>query len=91
MGCRHLSFRRRDDGTQGGSVDPKWGRSREQPRPGRRAKTQRITSEPGKSVGVVETGGSGRSSDDERDNITLSEQRTRGLGWSFIEPEAGGV
>jgi hypothetical protein len=45
----------------------------------------------GKSAGVVETGGSGRISDEGRDNITRLEQRTRGLRWSLQQPEAGGV
>ena len=91
LGCRCFSSRRRDDGTQGRSVDSKWGRSRGQPRLGRRAKTCRITSDPGKSAGVGETGGSGRSSEEGRDNITRPEPRTRGLRWLFIKPEAGGV
>ena len=91
MGGHRFSSRRRDDGTWGRSTDPKWGRSRGQPRPGRRAKTRGITSHTGKSAGVVETGGSGRTSEDEWDNRTHSEQRTRGLRWLFTEPEAGGV
>src|SRR6266446_1941831 len=65
------------------------GRSRGQPRPGRRAQTYRRTSAPGKSVGVVETGGSGRRSDERRDNTTLLEPRTRGPRWSSQRPEAG--
>jgi hypothetical protein len=40
----------------------------------------------GKSAGVAETGGSGRSSDEGRDNITRLEPRTRGLRWWFISP-----
>jgi hypothetical protein len=32
-------------------------------------------------VGVVETGGSGRRSEDRRNNRTLLEPRTRGLRW----------
>ena len=82
------SSRRMGDGTHGRIVDPKQGRSRWQPRSGRRAKTRRITSDPGKSVGAVETGGSGRSSGDARDTITLAEQRTRGPRWSLERPEA---
>ena len=88
LGCLRSSSRRRGDGTEGRSVDPKQGRSRRQPRPGRRAQTRGITSEPGKSVGVVETGGSGRSSNDGGDNRTLLEPRTRGLRWSSHRPEA---
>jgi hypothetical protein len=42
-------------------------------------------------VGVVETGGSGRRSEDEGDTITHSEQRTRGPRGSLPEPAAGGV
>jgi hypothetical protein len=80
-----------DGGTQGRSAETKQGRSRGQPRLGRRAKTQRITSDPGKSVGVLETGGSGRRSDEEWDNRTHLGQRTRGLRGSFNQPEAGGV
>ena len=89
LGYPRSSSRRRGDGTQGRSVDLKQGRSRRQPRPGRRAQTCGITSAPGKSVGVVETGGSGRSSEDGRDNRTLLEPRTRGLRWSSDCPEAG--
>lgn len=88
LGCRCSSSRRRGDGTEGRSVDLKQGRSRRQPRPGRRAETRGITSAPGKSVGVVETGGSGRSSNDGGDNRTLLEPRTRGLRWSSCRPEA---
>ena len=91
LGYLRSSSRRRGDGTQGRSVDPKQGRSRRQPRAGCRAQTRGITSAPGKSVGVVETGGSGRRSEDGRDNRTLLERRTRGLRWLFREPEAGGV
>ena len=87
----HTSSRRRGGGTYGRSVVIKQGRSRGQPRPGRRAQTRSITSNAGKSAGVVETGGSGRRSVEGRDNITLLEQRTRGLRWSFRVPEAGGV
>jgi hypothetical protein len=83
------SSRRRGDGTHRRSGDPKQGRSRRQPRSGRRAKTRRITSAPGKAAGVGETGGSGRSSEEERDNMTLSEQRTRGPRWLPNWPEAG--
>lgn len=81
LGYPRSSSRRRGDSTQGRSVDSKQGRSRRQPRPGRRAQTCGRTSAPGKSVGVVETGGSGRSSEDGRDNRTLLEPRTRGLRW----------
>jgi hypothetical protein len=88
LGYRRSSSRRRGDGTEGRSVDPKQGRSRRQPRPGRRAQTCGITSGPGKSVGGVETGGSGRSSEDGRDNRTLPEPRPRGLRWSSHRPEA---
>src|SRR5215471_11526622 len=91
LGCLCSSSRRRGDGTEGRSVVAKQGRSRRQPRPGRRAQTRGITSAPGKSVGVVETGGSGRRSVEGRDNTTLLEQRTRGLRWSCRAPEAGGV
>ncbi len=42
-------------------------------------------------MGVAETGGSGRRSEDEWDNITHLEQRTRGLRGSFKQPEAGGL
>jgi hypothetical protein len=70
LGDRCSSSWRRGDGTSGRSTDPKQGRSRGQPRPGRRAQTHGITSKPGKSVGVVETGGSGRRSDERRDNTT---------------------
>ena len=80
-----------EGGTQGRSAETKQGRSRGQPRLGRRAKTQRITSDPGKSVGVLETGGAGRRSEDEWDNRTHLEQRTRGLRGSLQEPAAGGV
>ena len=83
------SSRRRGDGTCGRSTNPKQGRSRGQPRAGCRAKTRGITSEPGKAAGVSETGGSGRSSKEERDNTTRSEPRTRGLWWSPRRPEAG--
>jgi hypothetical protein len=48
-----------------------------------------ITNVLGKSGGVVETGGSGRSSEDGRDMITLSEQRARGSRRSLSWPEAG--
>src|SRR4029450_5609633 len=89
--CTHTSSRRRGGGTYGRSVVTKQGRSRGQPRPGRRAKTRGITRQSGKSTGVVETGGSGRRSVEGRDNITLPEQRTRGLRWSSRAPEAGGV
>lgn len=89
--CTHTSSRRRGGGTYGRSVVTKQGRSRGQPRPGRRAKTRSITSHAGKSAGVVETGGSGRRSDEGRDNTTLLEQRTRGLRWLLRAPEAGGV
>ena len=45
----------------------------------------------GEAEGGPETGGSGRSSDDARDNITLAEQRTRGIaacaGWARTRPE----
>jgi hypothetical protein len=82
------SSRRLEDGTYGRIVDPKQGRSRWQPRSGRRAKTHRITSDPGKSGGVFETGGSGRSSAEVRDNITLTERRTRGPRRSLKQLEA---
>jgi hypothetical protein len=88
-GAPRPSSRRRGDGTQRRSGDPKQGRSRRQPRPGRRAKTHCITSAPGKAVGVSETGGSGRSSQEEWDNTTRSEPRTRGPWWSQRRPEAG--
>ena len=88
LGYPRSSSRRRGDGTPGRSVDSKQGRSRRQPRPGRRAQTYGITSAPGKSVGVGETGGSGRSSKDGRDNRTLLEPRTRGLRWWSHCPEA---
>ena len=87
----HTSSRRRGGGTYGRSVVLKQGRSRGQPRSGRRAQTRGITRHPGKSAGVVETGGSGRRSVEGRDNTTLLEQRTRGLRWSCRAPEAGGV
>ncbi len=87
----HLSCRRMERGTYGRRVAANQGRSRWQPRSGRRAKTCGITSAPGKSAGAVETGGSGRSSTDIRDNITLAEPRTRGLRWLCNEPEVGGV
>ena len=45
----------------------------------------------GKAAGGRETGGSGRSSDDARDNTTLAEQRTRGTaactGWARTRPD----
>ena len=88
-GVPRFSSRRRGDGTHRRSGDPKQGRSRRQPRPGRRAKTCSITSVPGKAAGVGETGGSGRSSEEERDNITRWEPRTRGPWWSQRRPEAG--
>jgi hypothetical protein len=88
LGYPRSSSRRRGDGTQGRSVDAKQGRSRRQPRPGRRAQTCGITRVPGKSVGVVETGGSGCSSEDGRDNRTLLEPRPRGLRWLSYWPEA---
>ncbi len=69
--------------------DPKQGRSRQQPRAGRRAKASCITNALGKSGGAGETGGSGRSSEDGRDMITLSERRARGSRWSLKWPEAG--
>jgi hypothetical protein len=84
-----FSSRRRGDGTRGRSADPKQGRSRRQPRPGRRAEASCITNVLGKSGGAGETDGSGRSSEDERDTITLSEQRARGSRWSPQWPEAG--
>jgi hypothetical protein len=87
----HLSSRRTEGGTHGRTVASNQGRSQRQPRPSRRAKTRSITSQTGKSAGVVETGGSGRSSHDGRDNITQPEQRTRGLRWWFMTPEAGGA
>jgi hypothetical protein len=44
-----------------------------------------------KAHGGLETGGSGRSSDDARDNTTLAEQRTRGTaacaGWARTRPD----
>ncbi len=44
-----------------------------------------------KALGDLETGGSGRSSDDARDNTTLAEQRTRGTaacaGWARTRPD----
>ena len=76
-----FSSRRRGDGTRGRSADPKWGRSRRQPRPGRRARPPCITNVLGKSGGAAETGGSGRSSVEGRDNITLLERRARGSRW----------
>jgi hypothetical protein len=82
LGYGLSSSRRKGDGTQRRSTDLKQGRSRRQPRPGRRAKTCGITSGPGKAAGANETGGSGRSSEEERDNTTRSEPRTRGPGWS---------
>ena len=85
-----LSSRRRGDGTCGRSADPKQGRSRRQPRPDRRAKAACITNELGKSGGAGETGGSGRSSGDEGDMITLSEQRARGPRW-LLERARGGL
>jgi hypothetical protein len=48
-----------------------------------------ITNVLGKAGGAVETDGSGRSSEEERDNRTLSERRTRGLRWLLKWPEAG--
>ncbi len=86
--CTHLSCRRMERGTYGRSAAANQGRSRRQPRPGRRAKTRCITRDPGKSARVFETGGSGCSSDDGRDNITLPEQRPRGPRWPFEWPEA---
>jgi hypothetical protein len=61
---------------------PKQGRSRGSPRalpPSEdpRYKRRRVV----KSAGAGETGGSGRSSGDERDMITLLEPRTRGAQW----------
>src|SRR4029453_5976877 len=47
--CTHTSSRRRGGGTYGRSVVTKQGRSRGQPRPGRRAKTRGITRHAGKS------------------------------------------
>ena len=88
LGYPRSSSRRRGDGTQGRSVDLKQGRSRRQPRLGRRAQTCGRTSAPGKSVGVVETGGSGRRSEEGRDNRTLLEPRPRGLRWWSYWPEA---
>ena len=87
--CTQSSSRRRGGGTHGRSTAVKQGRSRRQPVSGRRAKTFCITSDPGKSGGVAETGGSGRISVEGRDNRTLSEQRTRGSRWSRNRPEAG--
>jgi hypothetical protein len=84
-----FSSRRRGDGTRGGSTDPKQGRSRQQPRPGRRAKASCITNELGKAGGAGESGGSGRRSEDGRDNRTLPEQRARGPRWLLEWPEAG--
>ena len=89
LGSRRPSSRRRGDGTPGRSVDPQQGRSRGQPRPGRRAQTYRRTRVPGKSTGAIEIGGSGRRSDDGRDNSILQERRTRGPRWSWQPPEAG--
>ena len=86
--CSHTFSRRMGGGTHGRNVDPKQGRSRRQPRSGRRAKTCRITRDPGKSAGVFETGESGRSSVDARDNTTLAEQRTRGSRRLLERPEA---
>ena len=85
-----FSSRRRGDGTCGRSTDPKQGRSRRQPRPDRRAKAACITKDLGKSGGAGETGGSGRSSGDEGDTITLSEQRARGPRW-LLERARGGL
>ncbi len=82
------SSRRMGSGTHGRTTDPKQGRSRGQPKSGRRAKTCRITRDPGKSAGVFETGGSGCSSVDARDNTTLAEQRTRGSRRLLERPEA---
>ncbi len=82
------SSRRRGDGTHGRITDPKQGRSWRQPRSGRRAKTCCISSDPVKSAGVSKAGGSGRSSEDGRDNRTLPERRTRGLRWPLERPEA---
>ncbi len=86
--CTRSSSRRWGDGTYGGIADPKRGRSWRQPRPGRRARTCCISRDPVKSARVSKTGGSGSSSDEARDNITLAEQRSRGLRWSFEWPEA---
>ena len=86
-----FSSRRRGDGTCERSTDPKQGRSRWQPIPGRRAKASGITNVLGKAGGAIETGGSGRSSDEERDNRTLSERRARGPRWLLKWPEAGPV
>jgi hypothetical protein len=79
-GCIHYALRRWGYGMQGRKSGAKWGRSPWQPE----GKVSRITSDPGKSGGAIEIRGSGRRSRDERDNITLSEQRTRGskrLSW----------
>jgi hypothetical protein len=51
-------------------------------------KASGITNVLGKAGGAIETGGSGRSSEEERDNRTLSEQRTRGPRWLLKWPEA---
>ena len=88
-GVLRASSRRRGDGTQRRSTDPKQGRSRRQPRPGRRARTCGITSGPGKAAGVDETGGSGRSSEERRNSIPLQERRTRGPWWSRRTPGPG--
>src|SRR5271167_3836553 len=82
-----FSSRRRGDGTRRRSADPKQGRSRQQPGPGRRAKASCITNALGNSGGAGETGGSGRSSEDERDMTTLSERRARGSRWLLDWPD----
>ena len=85
------SSRRMGDGTYGRIVDPKQGRSWRQPTSGRRAKTRCISSNTVKGAGVTKTGGSGRSSDEVRDNITLAEPRPRGPRWPFERPETWSV
>jgi len=90
LGYGHSSSRRRGDGTEGRSADPQQGRSRGQCRPGRRAKTPSIPSDPEKAPGVGETGGVGQSSEERWDNTTRSEPKTCGPWWLWLESEAEG-
>lgn len=83
------SSRRMGDGTRERIVDRKQGRSWSQPRSGRRAKTRCISSEPVKSARGSKIGGSGRSSDEARDNTTLVERRSR--GHEAVARRAGGL
>jgi hypothetical protein len=62
-----------------------------QSREGLKAVRPEVQASNGEAEGGPETGGSGRSSDDARDNITLAEQRTRGTaacaGWARTRPD----